>query len=266
MPDRVIASQRTIALPRSVAIPRGLASARGFTGVPSFLPTDVSDLSGWYAARLETAYADLDRVGSVTNQASIGPTLNTQTGGNRPVYRTGIINGEPVFRMSGNLEFMQGSDPAIAGWSQSPFTVFGVFNPGAVAEEDVICDDRSGSGHMLLLVFTGLLRGHAWRGANANAIDSAGGSIVAGTTYIMTQRVTATTIEIRINGVLVAGPTALVGSASGSFDEFSLGGASGRAASRVDGDIPEGIMYMRDLDDTEIDDVEGFLNGFYAAF
>lgn len=80
-------------------------------------PADLA-LEAWYAARLETGYSDNDQMGTAKEQSGLYGTARdfTQaTSGNKPRYRTGILNGKPAYQFDGANYFFSCNQFLTAG-------------------------------------------------------------------------------------------------------------------------------------------------------
>lgn len=64
-------------------------------------PTTVSGLKLWAAARLITGLSDSDPVTTWSDQSGQGNDLSQSTTGNKPLYKTNIVNGRPAILFDG---------------------------------------------------------------------------------------------------------------------------------------------------------------------
>lgn len=62
-------------------------------------PADSGNTEAWYSAKKETAYSDNDPANTITDFSGNG--LDLDGTGHAPVFKTNIVNGKPVFRLSG---------------------------------------------------------------------------------------------------------------------------------------------------------------------
>lgn len=106
-------------------MPGALMAARRGTAAAPFrflaVPETIPGLQLWTKASRITGLADGDPV-STWPDLSGNARHFTQTGGNRPTYRTNILNGKPVVRLDGVNDYMQ--TPAFV--IGAPATVFAV--------------------------------------------------------------------------------------------------------------------------------------------
>lgn len=81
-------------------------------------PDRISGLSGWWKAD-SLSLNDSDPVASWSDSSGAGQTMSQGTSGNRPLYKTGIINGLPAVRFDGTDDFLSGtitSDAQATNW------------------------------------------------------------------------------------------------------------------------------------------------------
>lgn len=71
-------------------------------------PTDLTNLVGWWDADSITGLSDTDAVSTWSDNSSSGWNASS-SGGNRPTYRTNILNGKPIVRFSGSNHLSLGS-------------------------------------------------------------------------------------------------------------------------------------------------------------
>jgi hypothetical protein len=108
-------------------VPNNLGQVSGGL-VAEFDPATYGTVLAWYAARKE-AYSDDDSVTLVTDQGPNGLDATPPAAANRPVFKTGIIGGQPIYR--GDAD-----DRAVAsdiGTGHSCGTVFMVYANPSVA-------------------------------------------------------------------------------------------------------------------------------------
>ena len=234
-----------------------------------FIPSGAPNLVGWWGARFETAYANDDAVTTAHDQST---SLNNLTGvgSSAPTYSTvTLINGRQTFSYDGTDDFLEATGTSgVSGWSQDPFTVFVVIRPSAVVEEDFFLDATAGDTHaLLMLVADGpYFRGHAWQGAGAANVVNGTSAKSSATNYIVAQRYDpSSNNEVWVNGAL---ETAVVASGTTGTgpNTISLGGGSGRGASRLQGFIAEAVFYTTQLSTSDMTRVFNYLNTIYAVY
>jgi len=79
-------------------------------GSSAFNPMSVSGMAAWWAARLETGFANNDPVGTVVDQTGNGLTLTQATASKKPLYATNVKNGLPAFVSDGVDDFLTGGN------------------------------------------------------------------------------------------------------------------------------------------------------------
>ena len=114
-------SNRTTSSNRTAASSRTAASTRTLVGA-SFAPTDLSNLSLWLKAD-SLSLNDGDPVSTWTD--SSGNSNNaTQTGTNRPLYKTNIFGSMPALLFDGSNDFMSITSSASLRTGAADFTVY----------------------------------------------------------------------------------------------------------------------------------------------
>ena len=73
----------------------------------AFLPTDVANLILWLRADAITGLADTNPVITWLDESGQGNDVTQGVGADRPLYRTGIMNGLPVVRFDGVSDFLR---------------------------------------------------------------------------------------------------------------------------------------------------------------
>ncbi len=95
----------------------------GLCAEPEPLAPPSTGLVTWLAADLGiTGLSDGDPIDLVTDQSSAGNDA-TQTGGARPIYKTGILYSLPVMRFNGSDQYMNMTN----NWPVPPFSFFAVW-------------------------------------------------------------------------------------------------------------------------------------------
>lgn len=78
-------------------------------GGGAFSPADVSGLYQWLDAS-QLSLSDNDAVSSWTDESGNGRHATQGTGGNQPIFKTGIVNSLPVIRFDGTDDFLSLGD------------------------------------------------------------------------------------------------------------------------------------------------------------
>jgi hypothetical protein len=92
------------------------------SGGGGFSPTDVSGLQLWLKADAITGLSDGDPVASWVDSSGNSRPAAQSTAGYRPLYKTSILNSNPVVRFDGSDDFL-----VTGGESYAIQTVFAVF-------------------------------------------------------------------------------------------------------------------------------------------
>jgi hypothetical protein len=95
-----------------------------------FEPSDISGLTLWLDAGA-LALNDSDLVALWSDRSSVGNSVVQPTDLNKPSFKTGILNGNPVVRFNGTTSRMQTSNPATSIMSVSAYTAFSVVSPAS---------------------------------------------------------------------------------------------------------------------------------------
>lgn len=102
-------------------LPRGMPIFPEIAGLTLWLKADGTLWQD--SARTTPVAADSDPVGAWDDASGNNAHATQATAGNRPTYRTGIVNGKPILRFDGSSDRLGGSSASAA---TKPFTVFGV--------------------------------------------------------------------------------------------------------------------------------------------
>ena len=204
-----------------------------------------SGLQLWLRADSITGLNDGDPVDEWTDSSGNGNNA-TQTGGNRPTYRTDIINGRPVVRFNGSTNYLD-----FTSMNMQPATVF------AVVKYELPAVNAP---------FLGNDTNNSYVGYYDNTIyyySTVGNMNVANTTPAAFQIITAhaqppgSNSSIRIDGSPVVS-----GNYNWGTSTFVFIGR--RNTERFEGDIAEVLIYSTNLNSTEIDEVEDYLSSKYT--
>lgn len=103
-----------------------LGRSRKSAQAPILYPSTLSGLTLWVRVAAATGFADNDPVGSIADLSPTNATI-TSTGSDRPLYKTGIVNGKPVLRFDGS------SDCLVISESISTREVWAVANSSAAS-------------------------------------------------------------------------------------------------------------------------------------
>jgi hypothetical protein len=126
----------------------------------SFTPADIATLALWLkadgtlwqdSARTTPVASDADPVGAWDDESGNGRHYTQATGGNRPTFRTAVVNSEPVVRFAaGSAQWLGGPD-FLTGFSAGevvvvvklnadpPFSDGGMWDFGSTADSEHYC-------------------------------------------------------------------------------------------------------------------------------
>lgn len=211
------------------------------------VPQTISGLVLWLDAGAITGLSDGSAV-DVWPDSSDNGNNATQTGVNRPTFRTGIINGKPVVRFDGT-NYLD-----ITALNMQPATVFAVvkYEP-PVANAPFLGNDTSvneyfGYHNNIIYYYSTI--------ANMNVADP---------TPTIFQIITGhaqpagSNSSIRINGSQVVS-----GSYNWGASTFIYVGRRNNTTERFKGDIADILIYSTNLSSTEIDQIEDYLSTKYS--
>lgn len=208
------------------------------------IPTDVAGLIGWWRADAITGLSDGAAVASWPDSSASGWNLAQGVAGNRPVYRTNVLNELPVVRFDGVDDFLTAtitSDAQPTTW----FLVFKLADSGRSVNLVHATQEILRQSSNAVRVFAGV-----------NA-DSTGYTHVGAQWDYLTIVVNGASSVFRANGVtytLSAGPGA---NATGTA--LRIGGHPSIGTRAVLGDIAEIVLYSTALSTTDRDAIETYI-------
>lgn len=207
-------------------------------------PDTISDLALWLKAD-SLVLSDNDPVSTWADDSGNGRDV-TQAGSLRPIYKTNIVNGEPVVRFNGSDQYLQLAQSFISG---NGWTILTVTKADTSTEGVVAANDDPGQRGWALF------RGNA--SGNVETSGTPGTAYTAGSGFDIIN--VAGGISIYVNGTLNAQATRSIPSNSANFDVGRRG-----FGSYFDGDIAEIIIYDRLLTTQERQDVTLYLSAKYG--
>lgn len=111
---------------------RDLALLARSAGVAAFTPASLPNLLGWWEAD-SLALSDADPVPTWGDQSVNANHLAQATSGNRPIYKTNIVNGKPVVRFDGSNDFFSLTSTMTLGSAWSWLVILSNTSSGGVA-------------------------------------------------------------------------------------------------------------------------------------
>ena len=208
------------------------------------IPQSISGLELWLRADAITGLSDDDLV-DVWSDSSGNGNDATQTGANRPTYKTGIVNGMPVVRFDGSANYLD-----FTSLDLQPATVFVVvkYEPPATNAPFLGNDTNNeyfGYYNNTIYYYSTI--------ANLNVANP-----TPATFQIITGHAqpSGSNSSIRIDGSSVVS-----GDYNWGASTFAFVGK--RNAERFKGDIADILIYSTNLSSTDIDTIENYLSSKY---
>ena len=218
------------------------SAERGRTDYVTVIPG--SGLQLWLRADTITDLIDGDAVG-VWPDSSINENNATQTGANRPVYKTDIINGKPVVRFNGSANYLD-----FTSINMQPTTVF------AVVKYELPAVNAPFLGNDTFNGFFGYYNNIIYYYSTIANMN------VANTTPATFQIITGHAQPLGSNSsIRIDGSPVVSGSYNWGTSTFIFVGR--RNAERFKGDIAEILIYNTNLSSTDINKVESYLSSRY---
>ena len=241
-------------------------------GVDGSIPSSVPGLQFWFAAWKETAYADAAEVNSPTDFSGNGVVMTSPSGVRRPLYKTNIINGQPVFRFDGTNDCWQGTKANFDFLHTGSNTLFFIVKQ-SVSSSAYLYDSSNGVsptniGRTIRMLGTnGNYVDNGYAGSTPNdvwAIQSPNGTLPVGDWSIIVNRYTQGNTGDDFENWIDSEPRitdqgTLSPSASTSTGLPTIGATSG-LGNPLNGDLAEVFAYNRALTNTEINQLVGGLS------
>jgi len=226
----------------------GIVDDKALSGVN---PGSFAGLIVWLAARMETAFADNDDVGTWTDHSGLGHDATQATADNKPHYKTGIINGNAVLRFDGTNDTMTLGDlSAHFATAATVFVVasacsqYNLYTTHSNGDADIYWN-TSGTGYF------GPFRTGRYEGWPA-VVPTTGNHL-----WVVKSVTGVGGYEVIIDNISkgVQNATHAAGTAHGLSEN-----------KRLTGDIAEVILYDTVLSAGNIDIIEAYLNAIYAIY
>lgn len=221
---------------------------------PTFSPDSISGLLRWFdmsdqsrlftdTAKTTPVSADLDPIGAVEDKSGNGNDA-TQTGGNRPIYRTNVQNGLSIARFDGVSHYL--NMPASVHTQGEFFVVssHGDTSTGVILGHSVNVD--------LIRFNNNALNHRIADGTIDILVNTTNGD--TSVFHLLDASMTATTVNAYVNGVTAGNDTH-----SGSSMSFDLIGVFNMSALWLNGDIGEILIYDHALTSEERTSIQNYL-------
>lgn len=237
-------------------------------GGAAFAPTDVAGLELWLdfsdvstlfqdAARTTPVTADGDVIGGITDKSGIGNHASQNTAGNKPLYKTNILNSKSICRFDGSNDMLITGSFLDSGYNAS-MTCFVVSRSSAGASSiDLVLSHnvttfyfgRNASPARANFNLANISPPQVWKHISQTAW-SIDGMVYNGSQYLY--RVNAGEIGWWASGDIGASGTITIGAASNGGFPFL-------------GDIAEVIIYNAVLTTAQRYQIESYLSAKYGV-
>lgn len=248
------------------AYPLFIRAAGGGSGVAGVQPNTISGLQGWWKGDVgvfsdagTTPCVDGNGIYQWNDQSGNARNLTQTVAGNRPVYKTAIVNGNPIAR------FTSASPSYFNGAAVSNFfavgakTAFVVYQHTANASTTLWADASTKIAQVLDSTGTAL-RAYNDDGAADNASKS---GLISGSWYVGTLLHSGGTLYSGANDTRTA---SLTGTASGNTSSLTgalLVGMQTGSVNPISGDIAEMLFYNAALSEADRQGIEAYLSRKY---
>ncbi len=187
----------------------------------AFSPTSVPGLKLWVRVESLSGLTEGAAVATWADESGHGRDLVQAVAASRPTYRTSV-DGVPAVQFDGANDVLASASAVL---NTNQHTLFLVARPVGTTSCDAVGSGGVGNGDLLVMLpFDGRVRGHSWRSGNPNTLDSSF-YLLANTAALFEQEVTATQLNLRVNGVSV-GVLNMSGTAAGTSKPIVLGSRS----------------------------------------
>ena len=232
-----------------------LMSPYRFATSTIFLPTDITGCELWLPADYITGLVDGDAVTTWSDQSGLSNDVTQATASYKPLYKTNIVNGEPVVRFDA-------TDDVLVSKSWGGVDKFSIFAVVSFADASTIRGICGYAGtnygwHLQRLSDNTIM----WYLYGPNISHT--GSIVtsSATFYLISAIYDGATISLRMNGIS-DGSTACTGIITAGTINV---GMAYNATRTLNGDLPELIFYNNvAVSGTDLSNIESFLMTKYA--
>ena len=201
------------------------------------------------------AVADGDVIGLLTDYGSVVSGVTQATTDNKPVLKTSVLNGHPVWRFDGTNDYLRGSFAAVA----QPFTIFVVaqLDASKIDGGDVKIVDSIDSTDRAMLYQYAQVEADAWAVYAGTRLS---GAATDANTNIWTVVFNGASSQFWKNGISVAAGAAGAAGITG----ITIGAIYDGTASYFKGDFTELAIYLGNLSTTDKNQVNRYLATKYG--
>lgn len=239
----------------------------GFGARPQdFTPDEIAGLSLWLDASQIAGLSDGDPVTTWADASGNGYDVTQGTTANKPVYKTGIMNGRAVVRFDGSNDFLANTadDPVGAGGARTVFMVGEMVN---LSGATILCFRRSTLIYnQSIVLFSGQYYIYT-DGVNASSnatIPNPSAAVTNPFQIMLRSTGSGNKITCRINQadrtVTQSGSVSAESGAAG----FSVGYRADIPGNYYNGDMAEIIVYDSALSSSDRNRVEAYLKTRYG--
>jgi hypothetical protein len=250
-------------------LPRKIGTGRALLRPRAFSPLSINGLQAWYRAD-NLPLNDGDAVSTWMDQSGYSNHA-TQSGGNRPTYKTGIQNGKPMVLFApASSQYMRANGVAAAfTGADMPMSLFIALKPDALGAQ------RTAASFASTVTTTPFFRliqsaANAWtmgRRDDASAAKAASGGTVDTNAHLIGVVFTGTTVTVYDNGAVIGAAGADLDVGTLTVDSFAIGTLARAAPTEFfSGYQGEIIVYNSALSTTDRQRVETYLNARWALF
>ena len=233
-----------------------------FRGGGAFTPTDISGMTLWLDMNQE-AFSNDDTIATATDWASTSNDFTQATGADKPIFKTGIINGLPAMLFDGSSDFLSNTtyDP-FAGVDQS-YSIFVVYQPVTITQTQSFVNKTLGSAPWTGQYFeiqSSKLSCTIDGGATGTNV-SPSTTLVNGTAYILSfVRDGGVTGKARVDGSAMASGADTESNNVSVANDFFIGKGEGFCA----GYIAQVLIYDSALSDEDRGSLLTYLGDMYS--
>jgi len=222
-----------------------------------FIPSDVAGITLWLEADAITGIGDGLPVGTWT--PTLGSGTFTAAGGARPLFRTGIMGGQPVLRFDGANDQLNGSLDLVNYLANNAFTIFVVCSKSIAAGTLATFGGNNATPQVAVMASGSTLARTVNNDGSSDQVDALGSVVVP---YIQTAMHSAGSIYA---GLSDTRDISLVSTPSGNTTALTQTARVGNTAgANWQGDIAEIIVYNVVLTEAQRKNVESYLSVKYG--